>query len=149
MKGWAVEILSDQLTVRAYSSSDAWTPGPMIVQPVVASKDSQPSSLPNLEAALASIVSCDMAVVADVKFALTFLFFENQPEPQRAQVARLCRQTNLNVKFAVDCLQQNGWDHERALANFEQVKVRPYCFRVLLGIPPRGKLRQPAGRSSG
>ena len=57
MKGWAVEVLSDQLTVRGYSSSDAWTPGPMIVQPVVASKDSQPPSLPNLEAALASIVS--------------------------------------------------------------------------------------------
>jgi nuclear RNA export factor len=56
MKGWAVEILSDQLTVRGYSSSDAWTPGPMIVQPIVASKGSQP---PNLEAALASVVSRD------------------------------------------------------------------------------------------
>lgn len=99
MKGWAVEVLSDQLTVRGYSSSDAWTPGPMIVQPVVASKDSQPPSLPNLEAALASI-----------------------PEPQRAQVARLCQQTGLNVNFAVDCLQQNGWDHGKAVANFEQVK---------------------------
>ena len=72
MKGWAVEILSDQLTVRGYSSSDAWTPGPMIVQPIVASKGSQP---PNLEAALASVVSRDMAVVADVKFTLTFSFF--------------------------------------------------------------------------
>ncbi|KAF9790387.1 hypothetical protein BJ322DRAFT_1036097 [Thelephora terrestris] len=96
MKGWAVEILSDQLTVRGYSSSDAWTPGPMIVQPIVASKGSQP---PSLEAALASV-----------------------PEPQREQVARLCQQTGLNVKFAVDCLQQNGWDHERAIANFAQVK---------------------------
>ena len=57
MKGWAVEVLSDQLTVRGYSSSDAWAPGPMIVQPVVASKDPQPPNLPNLEAALASIVS--------------------------------------------------------------------------------------------
>jgi hypothetical protein len=74
MKGWAVEILSDQLTVRAYSSSDAWTPGPMVVQPTVASKDSQPSNLPNLEAALASIVSRDTTVVADVKFTLTFFF---------------------------------------------------------------------------
>lgn len=74
MKGWAVEILSDQLTVRGYSSSDAWTPGPMIVQPIVAPKDSQPPSLPNLEAALASIVSRDTAVVANVKFALTFFF---------------------------------------------------------------------------
>lgn len=99
MKGWAVEILSDQLTVRGYSSSDAWAPGPMVVQPEVASKDSQPPNIPNLEAALASI-----------------------PEPQRVQVARLCQQTGLNVNFALDCLQQNGWDHERAVANFEQVK---------------------------
>ena len=59
MKGWAVEILSDQMTVRGYSSSDAWTPGPMIVQPVVASKEPQAQSLPNLEAALTSIVSRD------------------------------------------------------------------------------------------
>lgn len=136
MKGWAVEILSDQLTVRGYSSSDAWTPGPMIVQPIVASKGSQP---PNLEAALASVVSRDMAVVADVKFTLTFSFFffpfsKTQPEPQRDQVARLCQQTGLNVKFAVDCLQQNGWNHERAAANFEQVKVRIDCFRVFPSV---------------
>ena len=132
MKGWAVEILSDQLTVRAYSSGGAWTPGPMIVQPAVASKESQPPGLPNLEAALASIVSCDIAVVADVKFTLTFFFFflKTQLEPQRAQVARLCQQTGLNVNFAVDCLQQNGWDHERAVANFEQVKVRRNCSRA-------------------
>lgn len=45
-------------------------------------------------------------------------------------MARLCQQTGLNVKFAVDCLQQNGWDHERAVANFEQVKVRANCFRA-------------------
>lgn len=74
MKGWAVEILSDQLTVRGYSSSDAWTPGPMVVQPIVASKEVQPPSVPNLEAALASIVSCDTAAVADVNFTLTFFF---------------------------------------------------------------------------
>ena len=125
MKGWTVEILSDQLTVRGYSSSDAWAPGPMVVQPIVA----QPPSLPNLEAALSSIVSRDTTGVADLNFTLTF-FFPTQPEPQRAQVARLCRQTGLNVKYAVDCLQQNGWDHERAVANFEQVKVRKNCFRA-------------------
>jgi nuclear RNA export factor len=72
MKGWAVEILSDQLTVRGYSSSDAWAPGPMVVQPIMAAKDSQPPGLPSLEAALASIVSPGIAVVADMKFTLTF-----------------------------------------------------------------------------
>lgn len=74
MKGWAVEILSDQLTVRGYSSSDAWTPGPMIVQPTVTPKEGQLPSLPNLEAALAAIVSRDTSGVADVNFTLTFFF---------------------------------------------------------------------------
>jgi len=99
MKGWAVEILSDQLTIRGYSSSDAWTPGPMIVQPIVASKDRQPLGLPNPEAALESISG-----------------------PQRDQVAQLRRQTHLNVKFAVDCLGQNNWDLVSAVASFERVK---------------------------
>jgi len=30
--GWDVEVLSDQLVVRAYSSHEAWTPGPLLVQ---------------------------------------------------------------------------------------------------------------------
>jgi nuclear RNA export factor len=124
MNGWAVEILSDQLTVRAYSSSDAWTPGPMIVQPVVASNNSQPPSLLNLEAALTSIVSCDVWRLLRCEIHTYVFFLKIQPEAQRAQVGRLCQQTHLNVKFAVDCLQQNGWNHERAVANFEQVKVR-------------------------
>jgi hypothetical protein len=75
MKGWAVEILSDQLTVRAYSSGDAWTPGPMIVQPIVAPKEAQPSSLPNLEAALSLDCECDTTGVADVNFTLTFFSY--------------------------------------------------------------------------
>lgn len=35
----------------------------------------------------------------------------------------VCGRTGLNVKFAVDCLAQNEWDVEKAIANFEQVKV--------------------------
>ena len=31
--------------------------------------------------------------------------------------------TSLNVKFAVDCLQNNEWNMDKAYANFEQVKV--------------------------
>lgn len=119
----------------------------MIVQPVVASKEVHPPSLPNLEAALSSIVSRDRTGVADVNFTLSF-FFSTQPEPQRAQVARLCQQTGLNVKFAVDCLQQNGWDHERAVANFEQVKVRNDCFRALAECTHCGNFGILRGRST-
>lgn len=41
------------------------------------------------------------------------------------------RRTNLNVKFAVDCLQGNDWNIERAIENFNQVKVCCYTVRVV------------------
>lgn len=40
--GWDVEILSDQLVIRGYSSHEAWGPGPLLVQ---AASGSQPASL--------------------------------------------------------------------------------------------------------
>ena len=49
--GWDVMILSDQLVVRAYSSHDAWKPGPIRVQ----FGDLLPS--PGLQEALAPLVS--------------------------------------------------------------------------------------------
>jgi nuclear RNA export factor len=52
-----------------------------------------------------------------------------QPEPQRSLVTQVCTLTRLNVQFAVDCLQNNGWDVDKAVANFEQVKV---CLEILL-----------------
>ena len=48
--GWDVVILSDQLVVRAYSSFEAWRPGPMRVQ----AGDLLPS--PGLQQALAPLV---------------------------------------------------------------------------------------------
>ena len=32
--GWDIEIVSDQWTIRGYSSHEAWKPGPMLVQAV-------------------------------------------------------------------------------------------------------------------
>ncbi|OBZ72182.1 mRNA export factor mex67 [Grifola frondosa] len=93
LNGWDVVILSDQLVVRAYSSHEAWRPGPMRVQ----AGDSLPS--PQLLDALT-----------------------NWPEPQRTLILQICLRTRLNVKYAVECLQNNGWDPDRAVANFESVK---------------------------
>jgi hypothetical protein len=42
---------------------------------------------------------------------------------QRNLVLQTIARTRLNVKFSVDCLTGNGWDLERAVANFNQVKV--------------------------
>lgn len=42
--GWDVEILSDQLVIRGFSSHEAWSPGPLLVQ--AAPSSSLPASLP-------------------------------------------------------------------------------------------------------
>lgn len=52
-----------------------------------------------------------------------------QPEPQRNLVMQVCQSTGLNVQFAIDCLGGNSWDLEKAIVNFNQVKVRD----ILLG----------------
>lgn len=41
--GWDLVILSDQLTVRAYSSSEVWQVGPMVVQPDTKRKEEAPA----------------------------------------------------------------------------------------------------------
>lgn len=97
--GWDVEILSDQLVIRGFSSHEAWSPGPLLVQ--AAPPSSQPASLP-----------------ASIQRQL-----EEIPEPQRSLVTQICALTRLNVQFAFDCLQNNGWAVDRAVANFEQVKA--------------------------
>ncbi|KAJ7671531.1 hypothetical protein DFH06DRAFT_1177844 [Mycena polygramma] len=110
MNGWDVVILSDQWTIRGYSKPEAWKPGPMLVQATLDSnpparqqqqqQSQQPALPPDQQALLGSV-----------------------PEPQRPLVIQVCGQTGLNVKYALDCLNGNGWDLERAVANFNQVKA--------------------------
>ncbi|KAI0035362.1 hypothetical protein K488DRAFT_39110, partial [Vararia minispora EC-137] len=101
MAGWDVEVLSDQLVIRAYSSHESWKPGPLLVQAAdpSAAVPAVPALPPALQAQLSAI-----------------------PEPQRTMVGRVVERTRLNVQFAVDCLQNNGWNFDVAVANFEQVK---------------------------
>lgn len=52
LAGWDVEILSDQLVVRNYSSHEAWKPGPLLVQaPDPSSSSTSSSSVPTTSAA--------------------------------------------------------------------------------------------------
>ena len=62
--GWDVVILSDQLVVRAYSSHEAWRPGPLRVQAGEApATPAQPPAIqlpPQVHEAVAHIVSSMM-----------------------------------------------------------------------------------------
>ncbi|KAI5120208.1 hypothetical protein M0805_006314 [Coniferiporia weirii] len=112
MNNWTVTILSDQLTIRPFSSHEAWKVGPMKVQgegKPVKQRQENPQRVP---------VAQNQLLSPEVQAQLNVI-----PEPQRVLVLAVCQRTSLNVKFSVDCLQNNAWDVERAVANFEQVKA--------------------------
>lgn len=109
LNGWDVMILSDQWSIRAYSSPEAWHPGPMRVQAGEAlATQAQATSASSL-----------IPVHAQAQLQQAISTFS---EPQRSLIMQICERTGLNAKFAVDCLQNNAWNMERAIANFEQVK---------------------------
>ncbi|KZP13583.1 NTF2-like protein [Athelia psychrophila] len=109
LNGWDVQILSDQLAVRGYSSHEAWKPGPMLVQAVLGQSTStiKPPAGPGLSAKGQAQMKQDLSAI---------------DERQGPFVTQICQRTGLTVKYAMDCLQNNGWDQDRAMANFEQVK---------------------------
>ncbi|VDB94284.1 unnamed protein product [Peniophora sp. CBMAI 1063] len=101
LAGWDLEILSDQLVVRNYSSHEAWKPGPLLVQAVDEAGAQQ---------AMAQLPPA-------VKAAIDTL-----PEQQRAPMAQLIARTRLKGEFAFDCLDNSGWNLEAAVKKFEEVK---------------------------
>ncbi|KZV64741.1 NTF2-like protein [Peniophora sp. CONT] len=101
LAGWDLEILSDQLVVRNYSSHEAWKPGPMLVQAV------------DEQGAAQAMAQLPPAVQAPLQ-AL--------PEHQRAPMAQLIARTRLKGEFAFDCLDNSGWNLDNAFKKFEQVK---------------------------
>ncbi|KAJ8589738.1 NTF2-like protein [Rhizopogon salebrosus TDB-379] len=109
LNGWDVMILSDQWSIRAYSSPEAWHPGPMRVQAGEALA-TQPQAI-----SVSSLIPAHAQ--AQLQQAIS-----TYSEPQRSLIMQICERTGLNAKFAVDCLQNNAWNMERAIANFEQVK---------------------------
>ncbi|KAF9266467.1 NTF2-like protein [Marasmius fiardii PR-910] len=117
--GWNVVIISDQLMIRGYSDSDAWKPGPMVVQPEPHPLHrNPPQQISQLQPTQGQSQSAP-ALPPDQQAALMTI-----PDPQRSLVVQVCARTGLNVKFAVDCLTGNSWDLEKAVNNFNEVKVR-------------------------
>ncbi|KAG6816643.1 hypothetical protein H0H87_004389 [Tephrocybe sp. NHM501043] len=111
--GWDVVIVSDQWTIRVLSSHEAWKPGPLLIQALSkeeqAARGAAPTSPPQQQQPLDQGAQTALAAM---------------PEAQRNLVMQISQQTKLNVRFAIECLAGNGWDLDRAIANFEQVKVR-------------------------
>ncbi|CAE6442313.1 unnamed protein product [Rhizoctonia solani] len=112
--GWRVTILSDQLTVRGYSANEAWVPGPIVVQNVNSGKGTTPvpTLMPSVEMAPMDPVLADLS------------------EPQRALMVECAGRTRLNAQYSRMCLEGNGWDLAKALANFEELKgtIPPDAF---------------------
>ncbi|KAF5342152.1 hypothetical protein D9611_001419 [Ephemerocybe angulata] len=118
--GWDVVIVSDQWSIRAYSSCEAWKAGPLLVQAPPKERVVKPPTQQAQQAQQAP-VSADpiiQSISTEQQSQLAMI-----PEPQRQLVIDVMKRTNLNVKFAVDCLLNNDWNVDRALVNFEQVKA--------------------------
>jgi len=97
LKGWPCVILTDQLTVRGYSSPVAWLPAP----PGHTTATGMPS-IPEVVAPPSELTS----------------------EEKNVLVQRLMGMTKLNVQFSVDCLTQNHWDLDASLKNFHEIHGR-------------------------
>ncbi|KAG1843532.1 hypothetical protein C8R48DRAFT_736712 [Suillus tomentosus] len=113
LNGWDVMVLSDQWSVRAYSTHDAWHPGPMRVQ--------AGDVIPMQQKPTGSIASSSSLIPAGARVQLEHTI-STFSEPQRNLIMQICERTGLNAKYAVDCLENNAWVFDRAIANFEQVK---------------------------
>lgn len=92
MDGWDVEILSDQLVIRGYSSHEAWSPGPLLVQAPVqaAPSSSQPASLPaSIQRQLEEIVR-----FVDLEYAL---FVKTDQPTVIARTPKITRDANMHA----------------------------------------------------
>ncbi|KAG6808465.1 hypothetical protein H0H92_004034 [Tricholoma furcatifolium] len=109
--GWDIIILSDQWTVRVYSTHEAWKPGPLLVQALPREEAEAQKAAPSQPQQQPSLDQQSQAALAAL------------PETQRNLVMEVSQRTKLNIRFSIDCLTGNGWDMNNAIANFEQVKA--------------------------
>lgn len=122
-------ILADQLVIRAYSSHEAWSPGPIRMPPQETIPPTQPTTHPTL-APQPTLINLPLPpqtqqlVASDPALAPL-------AQPQRLYVIELSTRTGLNAGYSIQCLEGNGWDPQKALANFEAVKVC-LCLCVVL-----------------
>lgn len=134
--GWPCVILSDQLVVRHYSSPSAWAPDSLPTGEVTAEQaqalraaaaaQQQPGQAPGMPPTAAQGPAAPS--VAGGAAALPPHLQNQAPaaginEQQHAMSLQLAAQTGLIYPFAVQCLQENGWDYNLAFTNFQNLKA--------------------------
>ncbi|TKY87089.1 hypothetical protein EX895_003766 [Sporisorium graminicola] len=127
--GWPCVILSDQLVVRHYSSPSAWAPDSLPTGEVTAE---QTQALQAAQQAGQTPVMPQPAAPGSIPVAGGAALpphLQNQApaaginEQQHAMSLQLATQTGLIYPFAVQCLQENGWDYNLAFTNFQNLKA--------------------------
>lgn len=91
--GFSATVLSDSMTVHAYLSSGAFDESRSLVKDGLQIVAPSPTPAP--------------AGGAD----------------REALVAQMRQRTGMNAQFATMCLEQNGWEFETAIKDFERIKV--------------------------
>jgi len=128
--GWPVLVLSDQLVVRAYSSHEAWAPGLIRMSPQEAVSSTPaltPAPQPTPPAAPAFQPLMGPGILLQPEQQLRVAsdpMLGALPEPQRLYAIELSARTGLTATYSVQCLEGNGWDPQRAMANFEAVRAQ-------------------------
>eukprot|EP00026_Physarum_polycephalum_P005537 Phypoly_transcript_05572.p1 GENE.Phypoly_transcript_05572~~Phypoly_transcript_05572.p1 ORF type:complete len:554 (+),score=93.79 Phypoly_transcript_05572:210-1871(+) len=104
-EGWPLVIINDQLYIRHFTQKKAKAPPPQLPA------QSAATDVQDLTARLSSITTPTQ-------------------EEQQGLVARIREASKMNAQFSQECLAQNNWDFERALANFHALMVRPLFFSL-------------------
>ncbi|SNX83197.1 related to mRNA export factor mex67 [Melanopsichium pennsylvanicum] len=134
--GWPCVILSDQLVVRHYSSPSAWAPDSLPTgdvnaeqqQALQAARQNGQASVVPQQPGVAAPGSVENPTAPGSATALPPHLQNQAPaaginEQQHAMSLQLATQTGLIYPFAVQCLQENGWDYNLALSNFQNLKA--------------------------
>lgn len=128
--GWPLQIISDQLSVRTYSGNASFSPtavpvGPGPTLPPVA-------GLPTPSNVLVRLYPPCLVDCPGADNVWDSLLWKQTDAQKEDLVKQFSQRSGLIVPFTIQCLEGNGWDLERAWANFVELKVRSFCSLSLL-----------------
>jgi nuclear RNA export factor len=95
---WPCVILSDMMVVHSYLGTGSWD-------------------------GKASLGKGDVGIVPPGPPAIAPAGAANEEAQKAALIAAVRQRTGMNANFSELCLSQNGWDVDRAVANFEEIRA--------------------------